>query len=148
LLPARYRGVQTVSFRAALEVSLQHHALWLLAQCRRIGLPLPMARWGAHFDRVGTWLNWLGSDTGGMRVRLVGFDHMGQEKCLTWELVAENNHGPEIPCVAAVILANRLHQGYALPPGAQVCMGILKLSDFEPEFARWGIKTQISEGVK
>src|ERR1700722_5269564 len=82
LLPVRYPGVQTVSFRAALEVSLQHYALWLLAQCRRIGLGLPMARWGAHFDRVGTWLNWLGSDTGGMRVRLVGFDSAGQEKCL------------------------------------------------------------------
>ncbi|MGC2028988.1 MAG: NAD-dependent epimerase/dehydratase family protein [Steroidobacteraceae bacterium] len=145
LLPVRYPGVQTVSFRAALEVSLQHYALWLLAQCRRMGLGLPMARWGAHFDRVGTWLNWLGSDTGGMRVRLVGFDNSGQEKCLTWELVAENNHGPEIPCMAAVILANRQHQGDAVAPGARVCMGLLKLSDFEPEFARWGIKTQISE---
>lgn len=145
LLPARYPGVQTVSFRAALEVSLQHYALWLLAQCRRMGLSLPMARWGAHFDRVGTWLDWLGSDTGGMRVRLVGFDIAGQEKCLTWELLAENNHGPEIPCMAAVLLANRHHQGYAFPSGAQVCMGILKLSDFAPEFARWGIKTQISE---
>jgi NAD(P)-dependent dehydrogenase (short-subunit alcohol dehydrogenase family) len=145
LLPARYPGVQTVSFRAALEVSLQHYALWLLAQCRRMGLGLPMARWGAHFDRVGTWLNWLGSDTGGMRVRLRGFDNAGQEKCLTWELLAEDNHGPEIPCMAAVILANRHHRGDAFPSGAQVCMGILKLSDFEPEFARWGIKTQISE---
>ena len=46
LLPARYPGVQTVSFRAALEVSLQHYALWLLAQCRRMGLSLPTARWG------------------------------------------------------------------------------------------------------
>jgi hypothetical protein len=145
LLPARYPGVQTVSFRAALEVSLQHYALWLLAQCRRMGLGLPMMRWGAHFDRVGTWLNWLGSDTGGMKVRLVGIDNAGREKCLAWELVAENNHGPEIPCMAAVILANRHHQGEAVPSGAQVCMGILKLSDFEPEFARWGIKTQIIE---
>jgi hypothetical protein len=145
LLPARYPGVQTVSFRAALEVSLQHYALWLLAQCRRMGLSIPIARWGAQFDRVGTWLNWLGSDTGGMRVRLGGFDDTGQEKCLTWELLAENNHGPEIPCMAAVILANRHHRGYAFPSGAQVCMGILKLSDFEPEFARWGIKTEIIE---
>jgi saccharopine dehydrogenase-like NADP-dependent oxidoreductase len=145
LLPARYPGVQTVSFRAALEVSLQHYALWLLAQCRRMGLSLPTARWGAHFDRVGTWLNWLGTDTGGMMVRLGGIDNAGQEKCLTWELVAKDNHGPEIPCIAAIILANRHNQGCAFPSGARVCMGFLKLSDFEPEFARWGIKTQISE---
>jgi len=78
-------------------------------------------------------------------VRLGGIDNAGQEKCLTWELVAKDNHGPEIPCIAAIILANRHNQGCAFPSGARVCMGFLKLSDFEPEFARWGIKTQISE---
>jgi hypothetical protein len=40
--------------------------------------------------------------------------------------------------MAAVILANRHHQGYAFQSGAQVCMGILNLSDFEPEFASMG----------
>jgi len=30
-------------------------------------------------------------------------------------------------------------------PGAQVCMGMLELAEFEPEFARWDIKTQIRE---
>jgi saccharopine dehydrogenase-like NADP-dependent oxidoreductase len=61
LLPQRYAGVQSVTFRAALEVSLQHFGLWLMSACRRIGIPLPLARLGASMDRVGTWLNWLGT---------------------------------------------------------------------------------------
>jgi hypothetical protein len=146
LLPARYPGVRTVTFRAALEVSLQHYGLWLIAACRRAGLAFPVARWGAVFNRVGTWLNGFGSDTGGMRVRAAGIDAAGQRKCVTWELVA-GNHGPEIPCMAAILLANKLHRGHPFAPGAQVCMGMLELAEFEPEFARWGINTQISESM-
>ncbi len=147
LLPTRYPGVQTVTFRAALEVSLQHYALWTLGGCRRMGLPIPIARWGAFLDRIGTWLNWLGSDTGGMMVRVIGKDDAGRSLCRTWELVAEGNHGPEIPCMAAVILANKLHRGDALMRGAKVCMGILRLSDFELEFGRWNISTRIIDTV-
>ena len=147
LLPARYPGVQTVSFHAALEISLQHYALWMMAACRRAGLAFPMARWAGLLNRVGTWLNWFGSDTGGMRVRAAGIDAAGERKCLTWELVAEGNHGPEIPCMAAILLANKLHRGHPIAPGAQVCMGMLELAEFKPEFARWGIKTQVSESM-
>jgi saccharopine dehydrogenase-like NADP-dependent oxidoreductase len=145
LLPVRYSGIKTVTFRAALEVSMQHYALWIIAACQRTGMRVSTARWSTFLNRVGTWLNWLGSDTGGMMVRIVGTDYADQRICRTWELVARNNHGPEIPCMAAAILANRLHQGDAFTPGAHVCMGILGLSDFESEFARWNISTQVSE---
>jgi saccharopine dehydrogenase-like NADP-dependent oxidoreductase len=144
-LPARYPGVRTVAFRAALEVSLQHYALWLVAAFRRMGLVLPMARWGTAFDHVGTWLNWLGSDTGGMSIRVVGKHDAGHTLCRTWELVAASNHGPEIPCMAAVILANKWRRGDAIMPGARICMGILELADFEPEFALWGISTTVGD---
>jgi saccharopine dehydrogenase-like NADP-dependent oxidoreductase len=145
LLPVRYPGIKTVTFRAALEVSMQHFGLWMIAACRRAGMRFSTAGWSKLLDRVGTWLNWLGSDTGGMMVRIVGTDYAGQSICRTWELIAKNNHGPEIPCMAAVILANRLHQGDTFTPCARVCMGILGLSDFESEFARWDISTQVSE---
>ena len=147
LLPTRYAGVQTVTFRAAMEVSLQHYGLWMISACRRMGLPIPIARWGACLDRMGTWLNWLGSDTGGMRVRVVGRNAGGRRLCRTWELVAEDNHGPEIPCMAAVILANKLSRGDAPVMGGKVCMGILELSDFEPEFARWNISTRLIDSA-
>ena len=143
LLPARYPGVRTVTFRAALEVSLQHYGLWLMAVLRRVGLPIPMHALSGGFDRIGTWLNWLGSDIGGMTVRVAGKDKAGAGIYRTWEIVAGNNHGLEIPCMAAVILANRQGHGEAFLPGAKVCMGILKLQEFELEFKRWDMSTRV-----
>lgn len=144
LLPDRYPGVRTVTFRAALEVSVQHLALWAIAICRRMGLPIPVTQWAAAFDRIGTWLNWLGTDTGGMTVRIMGTDSAGQPHWRCWELVARENHGPEIPCMAAVILAKKLHRGDGWVAGAKVCMGMITLGEFEHEFARWDIRTSES----
>jgi saccharopine dehydrogenase-like NADP-dependent oxidoreductase len=52
LLPERYPEVCTVTFRAALEVSVQHIALWTLAAVRRIGVPVPIAQWATALNRV------------------------------------------------------------------------------------------------
>ncbi|SRR5579859_12792 len=145
LLPDRYPGIRSVTFRAALEVSVQHLALWTLGACRRMGLPIPVTRWAVAFDRIGTWLNWLGTDTGGMTVRLSGIDAAGQPGFRYWELVAGKNHGPEIPCMAAVILAKKLQRGAEWAAGAKVCMGMITLGEFEHEFARWDIHTRESD---
>ena len=145
LFPARYTGVKTVTFRAALEVSCQHYALWMIAGARRMGIRLPVTRWGAQLNRMGTWLDRFGSDTGGMKVRITGSDDTGRRMTRTWELAASENHGPEIPCMPAVVLANQ-HRGVHLERrGAHVCMGILSLDDFEPEFARWSIRTRTND---
>jgi hypothetical protein len=145
LFPERYAGVQSVTFRAALEVSLQHYGLWMIGACRRMGLPMHIPQWGATLDRIGLWLDWLGSQTGGMSVRITGRSHEGRTLSRTWELVAESNHGPEIPCMAAVILATQLARGDPFRAGAKVCMGMLGLSDFEAEFARWHISSRVMD---
>jgi saccharopine dehydrogenase-like NADP-dependent oxidoreductase len=54
LLPARYPGVRTVQFRAALEVGAQHLALWSVAALRRVGVPLPIERWVGPLDRMAS----------------------------------------------------------------------------------------------
>lgn len=145
LLPDRYPGIRNVTFRAALEVSVQHLALWAIAACRRVGLPMPVSQWAAAFDRIGSWLNWLGTDTGGMTVRITGTDSAGQPSLRCWELIARENHGPEIPCMAAVILAKKLHRGEEWVAGAKVCMGMIALREFEQEFAQWDIGTSESK---
>jgi NAD(P)-dependent dehydrogenase (short-subunit alcohol dehydrogenase family) len=145
LLPVRYPEVLTVTFRAALEVSVQHIALWILAAVRRIGVPISILRWARTLNRVGTWLDRFGSGTGGMKVRIVGIDSIGHRNRKEWELVAKDNHGPEIPCMAAVLLAMNLGRGADLGKGAKLCMGLITLSEFESEFARWAITAEVSE---
>ena len=143
LYPRHYAGVQSVTFRAALEVRLQQLSLWSLAGLRRLGLPLPLERWAAGLNRMASWLDRFGSDCGGMSIELAGLSRSGQPQRLRWLLTATGNHGPEIPCMAAELLALKIARGEALPVGARPCMGLLRLADFAPEFGRWGITTQV-----
>lgn len=145
LLPARYPGVKTVEFRAALELGVQHFALWSAALLRRAGLPLPIERWAAPLDRVASWFDAFGSERAGMLVRVSGTDPSGGRKTVEWHLVADDNHGPEVPCMAAILLARKIARNELAERGAHPCMGFLKLEDFEPEFARWGMRTVVKE---
>ncbi|WP_432728596.1 saccharopine dehydrogenase family protein [Variovorax sp. W6] len=146
LFPARYAGVRSVMFRAALEVGLTQHAFAFLAFMRRAGLlPAPqklaplLHATGGVFDALGTAL-------GGMVVRVEGTDAQGRPARRAWHIAADDNHGPEIPCMAAILLARRLaNEDSALPVGAHACMGLLALPEFEPEFARWGMVTDVVE---
>jgi hypothetical protein len=147
LLPDRYTEVSTVTFRAALEVSVQHIALWTLAALRRIGVPVPLARWAPALNRVGNWLDRFGSGTGGMKVRVVGIDLLGQRNRREWELIAKDNHGPEIPCMATILLALKIGRGGDMGGGAKACMGLIPLREFEGEFARWNITSHLSDST-
>ena len=146
LFPARYPTVQTVEFRAALELRIQHLALWCVAALRRLGVALPLSRWAGFFDRFSTQvLDRFGQDRGGMRVALHGLDNNGQAVGKIWHLTAPNGDGPEIPTLAAVLLTEKLLRGDALEPGAYTATGLLPLHEFEPEFRRWAITTVIEE---
>jgi hypothetical protein len=147
LLPERYPEVCTVTFRAALEVSVQHIALWTLAAVRRIGVPVPIAQWATALNRVGDWLDRFGSGTGGMKVRVVGIDSLGRRNRKEWELVAKDNHGPEIPCMAAILCALKLSRGGDMGSGAKVCMGLIPFSEFDGDFARWNLTAHLSDST-
>jgi hypothetical protein len=92
---------------------------------------------------MSAWFDRFGSGLGGMVVRLRGVAADGGALSVEWHLSADNNHGPEIPCMPAILLARRLARGEALPSGAQACVGLLALAEFEPEFARWGMQTDV-----
>ncbi|HEY0333783.1 MAG TPA: saccharopine dehydrogenase NADP-binding domain-containing protein [Stenotrophomonas sp.] len=144
LLVARYAGVRTVRFRAALELAWLQRALSMVAALRQWGLPLPMAALAPTLSRAGRWFDGFGSDLGGMFVKLVGVRD-SQPLSVRWDLTAPSLHGPEIPCLAAVLLARRLARGDGLPVGAQACMGILTLADFEQAFEQWQIVGEVVE---
>jgi saccharopine dehydrogenase-like NADP-dependent oxidoreductase len=146
LFPARYSGVQTVSFHAALEFGAQHLTLWGLAAMRRIGLPFPVTRWAVNLNRLAGMFDVGAGEEGGMRVSVVGDLSGGRGRVRrTWQLTAPAMDGPEIPCMAAILLARRLALGEVFQSGAFPCMGFLTLSEFAPEFARWKITTRMEE---
>ena len=145
LFPEKFSGVQTVQFHAALEFGIQHLVLWCLASLRRLGLPLPVERWAMGLNRFAGWFDGAAGDKGGMRVSVLGRTNSGQRVVRNWHLIAPALRGPEIPCMAAILLARRLAIGEVFPPGAFPCMGFLTLLEFEPLFRQWGITTRIEE---
>ncbi|RZI57848.1 MAG: saccharopine dehydrogenase [Rubrivivax sp.] len=143
LFPSRYGVKNRVMFRAALEVGLTQRAMGWLAVLRRIGLLKQPSRLAALMQATAPMFDFLGSALGGMVVRVEGEDAMGRPIRREWHIAADDDHGPEIPCMAAILLARRLARGEDLTPGARACMGLLGLDEFHPEFERWGMVTDV-----
>ncbi|HKE45225.1 MAG TPA: hypothetical protein VKB41_11895 [Steroidobacteraceae bacterium] len=144
LFPARYPGVRTVRFHAALEFAIQHLALWKLAAVRRIGLPLPVDRWALQLSDLAHRFDARAGELGGMSVRVVG-DRNGQRLRRTWHLTVPAMDGPEIPCIPAILLARRMASRDPFKAGAFACTGFLTLPEFAPAFAEWKITTRTAE---
>ena len=148
LFPRRYAGVSSVNFRAALEIGFTQRVFALLAALRRTGL-LP------HPERLAKILNFsaqgfdfLGTSLGGMVVRASGVDGSGNAVKRAWHIAADHDHGPEIPCMSAIILARGLASGKITGTGAHTATGRFSLSDYAPEFSKWGMLTDVvEEGV-
>lgn len=145
LFPERYPGVRTVQFRAALEFGIQHFALWLAAGARRRGVQLPIERWGQPLERIASKLGRFGGATGAMLVAVAGLRRDGRRASAEWHLTVDACTGPEIPCLAAVLLARRLAKNASTEVGAFPCMGFLNIADFQADFSRLGIRTCIEE---
>lgn len=147
LFPQRYKVTQRVMFRAAVEVGLAQRAFAMLAALRAARLIGRPARLAGVLNHAARALDFLGSSTGGMVVRIKGIDASSQPARRAWHITAGNDHGPEIPCMAAILLARRLARGDGPATGAYACMNVLPLADFEPEFKRWGMVTDTVEEV-
>jgi saccharopine dehydrogenase-like NADP-dependent oxidoreductase len=130
LFPSRYPDVSTVSFEAGFASDLGHLVVWTLAGLVKAGVLPSASPFAVPLNRLSRWIEPLVSHRGGMFVRLTGIGHEGKPLRITWNLVAQNNHGPHIPCGAAVALAQKLCSGVRLPTGAMACMGLLSVEEY------------------
>lgn len=141
LFPQRYPGVQSVMFRAALEIGMAQRGLAALGALRRLGVLRHPERLARLLNRAADGLDLLGSALGGMVVRVHGTDGAGAPAGRAWHIAADHDHGPEIPCMAAILLARRLALGALQEIGAHTGTGWLALADFETEFRKWDMVT-------
>jgi hypothetical protein len=147
LFPPHFQVQQRVVFRAALEVGFTQRVFALLAALRSRGWIGPPARLASLLHRTAPWLDFLGTDLGGMVVRVAGQDAQGRPAQRAWHIAADGDHGPEIPCMAAILLARKWAHQQDVPVGAFTCVGLLSLANFAPEFARWGMVTDVVDEV-
>ncbi len=130
LFPARYAGVRRVRFDAGLELAVAQGAFWLLAGMVRAGWVGNASHFAGLMCKLGPCFDWMGSDTGGMHVGLGGLDREGRAARIDWHLLARRAHGPEIPCLPAIVIARKLAAGVLTTRGAMPCMGLMSLGEF------------------
>jgi hypothetical protein len=129
LLPKRFAGVRTVSFHAGFASEAGHKLVEFLATRVRDGKMRSAVPYAWLLDRLGRWLQPFLSDRGAMFVTMEGIDADGAPLAMTWNLVARQNDGPNIPCAAAIALAGKIASGAKPPAGAMPCLGLLTVDD-------------------
>jgi len=145
LFPEYVDGVETVTFHAALEAKWEQLALWNMGWVTRAGI---VKKWDGlvpTFQKISDYLIGRGSDVGGMHIRISGTSSDDQPKSLTWNLIARQNHGPEIPCSPALILARKLAANTIDVRGALPCLGLFSMTDFQNELSDFDVRWDISE---
>jgi saccharopine dehydrogenase-like NADP-dependent oxidoreductase len=130
LFPQRYPTVRTVSFQAGFASDLGHLVVWGLAELVKAGILGNMNMFASPLNRLSRWMEPVVSDKGGMFVMLEGEGKDGAPLRIEWNLIAEKNDGPHIPCGAAIALARKLGAGESLPRGASPCVGLLTVEEF------------------
>jgi saccharopine dehydrogenase-like NADP-dependent oxidoreductase len=130
LFPKRYPTARTVTFHAGFASGLGHLVVCALAGLVRARLLRSLIPFAVPLSRISHWIEPLLSDQGGMFVYLVGEGHGSNRIYTSWNLLAGQNHGPFIPCGAAIALARKLANGVALPQGAMPCVGLLTVKEF------------------
>lgn len=145
LLPALLPGRPAMAFRAGNELAFQMWFLWLASWPVRWGWLRSLsgaARWLLPLQRLTAW---LGNDRSGMTVTLTG-RRGGQGVERRWTLVAVDGDGPEIPTLAAALLADDIFAG-RLTPGAYDPAALLPLERFEAAFAGLALAHGIEERI-
>jgi len=130
LFPKHHPTLRTVTFHAGFASAIGHLLLWSMALAVKHRLMRSASVFAGPLNHLSRWLEPLVSDKGGMFVRLRGLNQAGIPAACTWHVIATKNHGPYIPCGAAIALARKLSAQGSLPRGAMPCIGLLTVEEY------------------
>jgi hypothetical protein len=105
--------------------------------------------WGIYskyISKVSQWFDRLGTDISGMYIHLSGSNLDYQPLDINWTLVAESGDGPYIPVLPSVILVKKILNGM-VPTGAQPCLGLFSLEEFNNVSSAWKIYSIVEEKI-
>ena len=143
LFPLRYPSIRSARFSAGTGLRVTLFGTWALSWLVRLGLIRQASRLAPFLRACAKILEPFGNKLSGMFVQLDGLGSDGKPLNWNWHLVALNNHGPNIPCIAAVALARKLSAGSIAQRGAQPCIGLISVEEYLAELE--GFDIHISE---
>jgi hypothetical protein len=127
LFPTRYPDLRELRFVAGHEVKLLHLGTWALSWIVRLGLIGSLARHAPALLKASFLFDPFGSGRSGLHMFLSGTDPAGAPMTVRIFMVARQAHGPNVPCIPAIILARRVAAGERLAPGARACLDLIDL---------------------
>lgn len=130
LFPVLYPSLKTVRFYAGLELPFVHVTLWALSWLVRIGVVSNLKPAAPLLLKLSFLFDWLGSANSGFHMVLMGKDKNGNDKVLNFEITAKSGDGPYIPCMPAILVAQKLATDQLSETGAQACIGLISKNEY------------------
>lgn len=130
LFPLLYPELKTIRFYAGLELPFIHVILWTLSWLVRIGLIKNLEKTAPLLLKLSFIFDRFGCADSGFHMELGGKDKSGNDKTINFELIARRGDGPYIPCMPAILLAQKIARGEIKDPGAKACIGIISKSEY------------------
>lgn len=130
LFPKRYPELKNVRFYAGLEISFIHVTLWALSWLVRAGLIKSLEKAAPLMLKISYLFDWLGSANSAFYMALSGKGRDGRDKAIKFELIARRGDGPYIPCMPAILMAQKLAAGDVQKNGAYPCVGFITKDEY------------------
>jgi hypothetical protein len=130
LFPERYPQLQSIRFAAGHELAILHGGTWLLSWAVRLGLIRSLSPHAPALLRLAFLFDWLGSSRSGFHIHLSGVGQDDHPRIARFFLIARSGHGPYIPCMPAILLAQKLARGQLARRGAMPCLDLIGLDEY------------------
>ncbi len=143
IVPEALPGRPATTFRAGPEFAFQLVSIWLLGWFVRWGWLASATRLAPFLLPLQALTSRFGTDRSAMAIDLKGVAQ-GSAVARRWTLIAEAGDGPDIPTLAAPLIARAILDG-RLAPGAQSSQALLQLEDFQPAFDGLAIRHETTE---
>ncbi len=117
-------------FSAGHEIALLHFGTLLLSWGVRLRLLPLLERWAGALLRASFLFDPLGSGRSGFHMVIRGHGPSGAACQRRHWLIARQGHGPNIPCMPAILIARRLARGEEVAPGARLCLDVVTLAEY------------------
>jgi hypothetical protein len=144
LFPERYPGLRDLRFVAGHEVKLLHIGTWLLSWIVRLGIVRSLSPYAERLLNLSFLFDPLGSDKSGFHMFLHGLGQRGEPVEIRIFMVARQAHGPNIPCIPAILLAKRMAAGEEVAVGARPCLDLISLEEIMGAIAHLDIDTVVT----
>jgi len=139
LFPTRYPDLKTMRFAAGHEIAALHFGTWLLSWGVKLHVFPRLDRWSNLLLRTSFLFDPLGSDQSGFHMFIKGRDLDGIPVEKRHFLIARDGHGPNIPCMPAILIARKLAQGVQIDSGARACLDLIDLAEFKDALSDFNV---------